>query len=801
MSSKSKAINSAQTKDLLCRLGAGERIETLCRETGLSQEELLEWWQGESRSRIPNLAGERKAKVAANVEIERDRWSIPHIYAENDDDLFFGFGFAMAQDRLFQLDYLRRKASGRLAEILGQDGVANDLIARTVGLRRIASREWGKLPEETSLLLRAFSRGVNRWIEESMSNLPIEFALLDYEPEPWTPVDCLSIESEFRWYLTGRLHVIAIPELVKDMIGEGPLYESFLLGEFDEESILPPDSYPTKRTGSEAIVSLAGGGEESAGSNNWGVAGDRSTSGKPLVASDPHIAIEAVSCWYEAHLSGGSFNVAGMAYVGMPAILFGRNERVGWSITNNICSQRDLYREKTADDDPGSFLFDGNWEPASSREETIQVKDGSPIAKTIWESRNGPIVNDILPFAARTSDPISLKWVGALGGGWLTAVLAMDRAKSVDEFHAATECWYVPTFSLIFGDVDGHLAYRTAGRIPIREIAERGYRPGWLPEHQWEGVVPFDEMPQVTDPDRGWLASANNRVAPPDFPYPLNGTWSSGHRAQRIRTMIEEKERLSLDDFKSMQSDVLSLRAAECVPPLVKILQAHTDPLVAQAVQLLKGWDFRMEKDNAAGAIFDVFFSHWCGAVARERFNGQEAELIVMTIGGLANRLLTDDPHGWFSTEKREEAVEAAFLSALETLALRLGSDISTWTWGGIHRLRLRHVLSTRGDLSQLLDFGDHAVSGDMMTVCNTGNDATFGAASGAGYRLVQDLNASPPGLWAVDAQSQSGHPGSPHYTDQLDDWISGNYHYVSLDRSEASQATTTTITLRPNGN
>jgi penicillin amidase len=448
--------------DLLRRLGAGESIASVCNAAGISRAEFDAWWKAETAARVPRPAGGRRAGVRRPVQIERNQWGIPSIYADNDEDLFFGFGYAMGQDRIFQLDFLRRKGSGRLAEVFGAGGfdvstlshyvgvgsvVEIDLLTRTVGLRRIAEREWATLPPETRTLLEAFSAGINAVIEEGRGRLPIEFSLLDYEPEPWSPIDSLTVEVEFRWYLTGRFQVIVMPELARRALGDGPLYRAFLEVESEAESILPPGSYPRGRSGTQPVGTAANDPQAGEGSNNWVVSGQLTPTGKPMVASDPHIAIEAVSCWYEVHLSGGSFNVAGMAYAGMPAVMFGRNERVAWGCTNNICSQRDLYQEKTDPAHPNCFLYDGHWEPAREREEVIQVKGTTPLRKTIRFSRNGPIVDEVLPPAARRTGPVSLKWLGAYQGGWLTALLGMDRAKSAAEFREATRPWHVPTTS------------------------------------------------------------------------------------------------------------------------------------------------------------------------------------------------------------------------------------------------------------------------------------------------------------------------------------------------------------------
>jgi penicillin amidase len=803
---------SVPAKAILRRLGEGESIASVCAAMGLSRQEFDSWWRQETVSRVPAMTGSRRVGVRRSVTIVRDQWGIPTILADNDEDLFFGFGYALAQDRLFQLDFLRRKGSGRLSEILGPDGQGLDylwrlvglrsvfewdLLARTVGLRRIAEFEWTGLPEQTRTALRAFSSGINALIEESRDRLPIEFDLLGYRPEPWTPIDCLTIEGEFRWYLTGRFPVIVMPELARRILGDGPLYQAYLQVEADSESILPPGSYPGRRAGSQP-VGTAAGDPQGGGSNNWVVSGNRSASHGPMVASDPHIAFEAVSCWYEVHLCGGSFNVAGMAYVGMPAVMFGRNEHVAWGCTNNICSQRDLYQEKTDPQHPDCFLYDGQWEPARQLDEVIAVKGGPPIRKAIRFSRNGPIVDEVLPSAARQTGPVALKWLGAYRGGWLTALLGMDRAKAANEFREAMRPWFVPTFAVVFADTAGHIGFHAAGAVPIRKVWERGYRPGWDPRHQWEGLIPFEGMPQLADPERGWIATANNRPAPEDFPYSLSGTWNSGLRAERIRQMIESKERLVREDFVLMQHDTLSLRARRCLPHLLKVLKSSVRPLFVETVRHLESWDGRMEVDRVGATLFDVFFTEFTKAVVRERFDGEPAALLTDGAYGLASALFAEDAAGWFPSGQREPAILAAMESALAWLSERLGPDMVQWRWGRLHVLPLRHFLSGRGDLGQLLDCTPRSVPGNSITVCNTGSDAVFAARTGAGYRLLVELNATPSGLWAVDAQSQSGHPGSPHYADQLNDWIEGRYHFLPLDGAETIHKAVNQLILEP---
>jgi penicillin amidase len=772
-------------KRILFRLGRGETIVGICADAKWDRRQFDAFWQEQCRQRVSPKSGTATVfGLRGRARITRDQRGVPHIFADNDHDLFFAFGYAVAQDRLFQLDYLRRKAQGRLAEILGPETLDQDLLFRTLDLTGIAHRETATFAAETWELTSAYCRGINAWMEQTASNWPIEFDLLDYQPAPWSVTDTLCIIGEFRWYLTGRFPVIAIPELVKRAGGDGPLYRDFIVGEADDESILFPGEYPTTTRWTGDRGGTAGG--ETGGSNNWALAGARTATGKPLVASDPHIPYYAVSIWHEVHLRGGSFNVAGVALAGTPAVMIGRNERVAWGITNNICSQRDLYQEKTDPDHPGCFLFDGRWEPAPERQVDIDVRSADwsgmeRVRKIVRWSRNGPIVDDLLPAAARQTGPVSLRWLGSEPCGWLRALIDINRAGSCADLREAARPWSCPTFNLVFGDVEGNIGFQTVGRIPLRKIAERGYRSGWDPDHQWQGFIPFDGLPTLSNPKRGFVATANNRVAPDDFRYSLSGCWATGYRQGRIRRRLQEQPQWDRDNCRRLQMDAYSGRAAGCVPALLRELISEAEPRVRQAVALLSDWDFHVNVASVPASLFNVFFQHWCGAVLRERLPTDQAGLATTLAGGIASRLLAGDPHGWFSKTPRSQAIRSAFVAMLDELTARLGPDLKTWTWGRLHTLQQNHFLSGRGDLGELLNLCGLPVCGDSVTVCAGQLDGQYQSWLGAGYRMVADLADPKCGLWSVEVAGTSGQPGSPHYGDQIEPWNAGQLCYLPL--------------------
>ena len=799
---KAIAIDSHR---ILRQLGRGESISDVRTAAGLTNAEFDAWWHQELQRRLATINGRASGPVCAAVEIQRDASGLPHIFAETEADLFTGYGYAMAQDRLFQMDYLRRRALGRLAEVLGPEAFAYDLLVRTVGLHRIAAEETARLPTETAERYEAFATGVNAFIEECR-DLPIEFDLLDYRPDPWRPLDSIALLGEFRWYLTGRFSVIAVPELAKRILSDGPLYRAFIAPEAIDETILQPGDYASDGSGMDLVEPPLGGIDDGTGSNNWVIGSSRSVSGGALVASDPHIAFGAPCCWYQAHLVGGRFNVAGAGYAGAPGILFGRNRRVSWGITNNISSQRDLYQERIDPAHPGAFLYNGQWEPAHERTEAISVRGEGVREEVVRSSRNGPIVDQVLPQFAQGPMPVSLRWAGALPCAWPTSLLALNLAESSTELEDALQGWVSPTLSMVFADVDGGFGYRATGQAPLRAQAERGYRRGWDPADAWQGMIPFAGMPAVREPERGWVATANNLPAPSDYPYPLANMSPTGYRARRIRQMIESRAAHSREDMASMQYDVLSLRAMDAVPALAGILDGGNARLQTAAAAL-RAWDRRMDSESATAAIFEAFQHQWDKTVAAARFSTDASALAVGDptafaaggIGSLALRLLTDDDVGWFaSADARDAAVRSAMARTLDQLAERMGDDMSTWSWGQIHTLPLLHLLSGRGDLGQLLDREGEPVSGNGFVVSNTGSAADFGSSSGANYRLIVDLADTPAQMWSLDAAGPSGQPGSPHYANQFGDWLSGRYHRIYLERVDVQPTIETTLTLEP---
>jgi penicillin amidase len=356
----------------------------------------------------------------------------------------------------------------------------------------------------------------------------------------------------------------------------------------------------------------------------------------------------------------------------------------------------------------------------------------------------------------------------------------MNRARTCDEFREAGRPWICPTFNLVFADTQGNIGFQSVGRVPLRNSPERGYRPGWDPQHQWTGVIGYDDMPALSNPKRGYVVTANNRTAPSDFALPLSGCWASGHRARRIRQQIEAKKVWSKDDCRLMQIDVHSGRAALGVGPLIAALEGDADARVQQAVSLLRGWNYRIAVDSAAATIFNAFFTRWCKTVCRERLPAEQADFAASICVGIGSRLLARDDAGWFQRD-RVQAIRETFRATLDELTTKLGQDLATWTWGRVHVLAQPHYLWKRGDLGKLLDLTGKPCGGDNVTVNSGSADANYASALGAGYRMVADMADGRAGLWAIEVAGVSGHVGSAHYGDRIDPWALGELHYIPL--------------------
>ena len=789
-------MSQSLKREAVLALLRGEERAKVAARFGIGEDELIAWRNDYLRSKVPPVNARIKAPVKETVEILRDRWGIPHIFAKTTHDLFLGFGFAMAQDRLFQMDYYRHLAYGRLAELIGEDGLRSDLVARTLDFSSTARKELRNLSSEALEMLEAFSKGVNLAIEAFGEELPFEFDILDHKPEPWKPEDNLAMERATLWEFGGRIEAIAMAEAAYRYLPE-PLAKRILSPEHGEIPICqlskPFGSHGCKGK-DEGWGGEDGGEEDALGSNNWAVSARRSTSGGALLASDGHIPYTQPATNYEVHLCGAGYNVIGVVRAARLMPYNGRNEHVAWGGTNNNTSSRDLYVEEVHPENPNLYREGNRWIPFQERKEKILVRGGKPLELTIKSTVRGPIVNALITPVGKGGDPtLSLRWIGADPCDSITASLRLMRAKDAEEFRHILAAWPLTTSNVGFVDDKGRCAVQVRGRVPIRGRVTLGFRYANNPEDEWKGFIPFEALPYEFDPPKSWIASANNRPAPLGYPWPLYGNYADGYRMKRIIDCLEAREFHSLEDMASLQLDVFLERAAEVSPSLVRLLRkgGEYDPRIAKACEYLENWDYRFTLESVAASIFSAFWNAWRKRVIDARLPSHVRKMGFRTL--VATELLTKgDEYGWFPDGRKvEEEALTAMMEALDWLEEHMGSDMSSWKWGRLHQVTFRHYLAPSEahdstPLAQVANIGPYPCPGTEGTLNNQGYTIgrLYHARSGPHFRFLVDM-ARPLLAFGCNSTGNSGHPGSPHYRDQVQDWLEGQYHPMYMRRED----------------
>lgn len=755
-----------------------------------------------TRQALPRTEGSvRLAGPAAEIRIERDAHGIPTIKAASADDAMFGLGFVHAQDRLWQLETHRRIGAGRLAEAFGEGALDNDKFLRALGVRRAAAAQWAQTQGEARAAVLAYTAGVNAYLQHGMSARPPEFIVLGLQPEPWTPEDSLSWAIMMAWDLGGnwsteltrmrlalRMPVARINQLMPPYPGEQPLVTADYATLFRELKL-------DGRLGQQALLSAPESGIEGVGSNNWVLHGSRTTSGKPLLANDPHLKLSAPALWYFARLEAPGLKVAGATLPGLPGVVLGQNEHVAWGFTNTAPDVQDLYLERIKPDDPSRYQTPQGWAAFETFHETIKVKGKPDVALTVRATRHGPVISDaggavtggLTGPAGRPAYALAMRWTALdADTGTLPAAIGFNRAKSVAEFVAASAGYTAPMQNMVVADRDGRIGFVAAGRVPLRkpenDLKGQVPSPGWDARYDWAGFLDAGATPREMDPPRGWIATANQRIHGVDYPHYLTSEWALPYRQQRIEQLIAAKPQHSIATLREMQADVLSLATKRLLPALQKAHSAH--PLAAAAQQQLADFDGTMAAERAAPLIF------W--AWARQLSQGLFADDIGDPMWERSNRGFRDAMEGvierndasWCddtrtpSAETCAQQVDAAFTKALEELQAAHGSDVASWQWGRAHVARSEHRPFSRVKaLARWFELRA-PVGGDTYTV-NVSRvalkpDATTGELyldeHGPSLRALYDLG-DPSQSRFIHSTGQSGLFFSPLYRSFIERW------------------------------
>ncbi len=825
---------------------------------------------GVVRQTFPQTTGTLQIEgLAGSVSVKRDDHGVPTIYADTAQDLFRAQGFVSAQDRFFEMDLRRHVTAGRLSELVGSGGIDSDKVIRTMGWRRIAEAELPKLAPETRQYLQAYADGVNAYIRqaESPEKMSLEYTFLrrtnpGYRVEPWTPVDSLAWLKAMAWDLRGDYN----DELARARLSRNRTLKQIQLlyppypyernqpilsaadwqpasAEQAASSVPPalerlrdPDGRHAVDTALAALAAVPAslGRGSDIGSNSWVVSGSRTTTGKPLLANDPHLGLSIPSVWSQVNLQCRTvsqacpFRVSGFTFSGVPGVVIGHNDKVAWGMTNLGPDVTDFYLEQTSG---GTYLRDGKREPVRTRDETIKVAGGPDVTITVRGTVHGPIMSDVVPSiddagdrlavrgAAQTNHyAVSLAWTALTPGTTGDAIFALNKAQGWDDFRKAAALFTVPSQNLVYADTEGHIGYQSPGRIPIRRSATPasppGYwpAPGWDSQWDWKGYVPFEDLPHTFDPPEGFLVTANQAVTASPDPF-LTSEWDYGFRAQRIRTLLGAATKVSPELMSQVQGDVRNTYAPSLVE---RLLAVQVDDFTGQAQRLLRDWDGSQpgdkSRDSAAAAYYNAVWKHLL------EYTFDELPPEIAPDGGsrwmvVVEQLMKDPKNDWWDdrttpglTEGRDEILKRALVDARLDLARKLGKVPSTWRWGRLHQLDLKHPvmgdpsvpevvrgLFDRGGIE--LGGGNSIVNANAWNASQPGYDVTTGPS----MRMVVDLSNLDASRW-VNSTGQSGHAYQDHYADQIDAWAANESFPWPFSQGAVSEASDDEMTLVPPG-
>ena len=773
------------------------------------------------RRPLPKTRGDLPIKdLSAPVEVFRDQWGIPHIYAQTMRDLFFAQGFVHAQDRLWQMDFNRRLVNGRLSEVLGAVSVPLDRWMRILGMYRVLSAEWEQLSPETRQWLQAYADGVNARIR--MGNLPVEFKLLRFHPEPWKPLDSLAWSKMMAWTLSVNWETEILRTQLIQRLGVEKAAELDMHAQHIQPYVMPEGMDYSKidqealQRAEQARRFSGPAGAGGVGSNNWVISGQRSATGMPLLANDMHLALSIPAIWYENHLCAEDFNLSGVSLPGIPGIIAGHNQYVAWGYTNGFPDVQDLYMEHLRRNPDGSVQaeYNGEWQPVQVIQETIHVKGKPPVTEEVVITRHGPVINQLAPdFTGE--QPLALRWTAYDPSRMFDGLVKMCRARNCYEFEQALRDWNVPSQNTVFADTQGNIAYRLSGRVPVRRKGDgRLPVPGWTDEYEWGGYIPFEEMPAVFNPEAGVIVTANNQVVDDSYPYHLSFDYCVGNRAARIRELLQKHEKIGLEEIRQMHIDQLSIPARKLAQLLSQV--ETPDPELQILLKRLSTWDGTLSADSPLAVFYESFVINLIHRLLDEplgeladQYCGKGITPILAEGSMLSERarewleqVLQQPESHWFDLgagEKRDDVLRLVLRQTVDELKDAMGPGIDDWAWGKCHTLTLGHTLGAVKPLDRLFNRGPYPIGGDHDTVWASGStrfDLSSQVIVGPPFRFIADLGNLDNCL-AVLLPGQSGQPSSPHYTDQLHAWFKGEYHTMYFSREQVEKAAKSKLVLK----
>ncbi|MGP0076116.1 MAG: penicillin acylase family protein [Bryobacteraceae bacterium] len=704
---------------------------------------------------LPKTSGEIAAPIAARATIARDALGVPHIAAGQWEDAIFLQGYATAQDRLWQMDVLRRLAGGELSEVFGASTLDLDREARRFRMRRIAEEDARNLTPTEHALFAAYAHGVNYFIETHRKALPLEFTLLGYDPRPWSIVDSLLCGLQMHRSLTSTWR----EELRKmTMLADGDPAKVALL-------------YPARA-----------GGEFQPGSNAWVISGKFSASGKPILANDPHLDWSIPATWYQVHLKAPGLDVAGVSLPGVPCVIIGHNQKIAWGVTNLGFDVQDLYAEKI-DPATGRYVFRGQLEQARSESEWIRVKRARPVELRQWVTRHGPVA------FSDNGRYFALRWSAAETDGFRFSFLDLNRAGNWKEFTAALATYPGPAQNFVYADVEGNIGYQAAGMLPIRKNFD-GDVPadGASGDNEWEGYIPFDQLPASYNPPRGWIVTANQNPFPENYPYRVSGEFGAPYRSRQIRDRLLAHAGWKPQEMLGVEKDVYSAFSSFLARQMVAAYDRKkpAKPELEEAVKLLRGWNGQMEKQTAAPLLITLAYDqlrtaavHAAAPKVPDIYQPYMAPVAI-------ERIVESGGRGFFRDQ--DDALLAALAAAIEQGRKTQGSNLAKWDYGRFNVLSIKHPVGSRLPLvGSYFNIGPVEMSGSGTTIKQTS------LLLGPSMRFVADLADWDGSLNNIDI-GQSGQILSRHYKDQWDSYYVGRSFPMQFEKVDAQD----TLTVQP---
>ena len=739
--------------------------------------------------------------LSEKVTVYRDSLGIPHIYAKNNLDLYRCIGYVMAQDRLWQMDLLRRITTGRLSEVLDPGLVDADQLFRALRFSKKSEMVISKTDPEIIACMEAYCDGVNQFIETHQKKLPFEFAMLGYKPEAWELVHSFNLIGYMHWDLAMGWGTEMALFKMQQVLDSARFNELLPDMDYQETHVYPGLECAGKsidlQSGMDDAVRIMQdlGMEVFQASNNWAVSGTRSKTGMPLLSNDMHLGLMAPGIWYPMHqVVEGSFNITGEVLPGQPYVVAGHNQDIAWGFTNVMLDDTDFYLESINPADSNQYKLDGQWKDMELVEEEIFVKGKEEALTRVNRfTHRGPVISTLKGIDDRV---ISMRWQGNEYSNEFRALHLLRSAGNWGEFRSALSTFYVGQ-NVVYSDRMGNIGLQTAAGIPIRKGDHIKVYPGDTSLYDWTGQVPFEELPYSFNPECGYVSSANNRTVGDDYPYYISTWFATPNRIERIREMLESQPKHGEEDFKRMLKDQNSHFARKLTPVYLEALKNQSPGIYENAYKVLKCWDYNMEASSAAALIFEIMWQELNSAIFKDEL-GEELYPLFLSNNIISRNLISKiaitGKSNWcddISTAGKKEAfsdnIQTAFVLAVDTIASRYGEDPESWQWGELHKVSLMHPMGSVSIVERLfgVNRGPFPVGGSFHTVCPYAYPLgkSFVANHGASERHIyntanwdKSLTVIPTGI--------SGVPASPHYLDQTDMYVNNQYHRDHFSRS-----------------